>query len=46
MVGFVLLRFPRMLDWIRSDKGPEDATTEQEILDMYKMQKEIREKAA
>jgi DNA ligase-1 len=32
------LRFPRMLDGVRADKGPEDATTEQEILELYRMQ--------
>ncbi|HYL55139.1 MAG TPA: ATP-dependent DNA ligase, partial [Gemmatimonadales bacterium] len=36
------LRFPRMLDGVRSDKAPEDATTEGEILDMYHMQRGIR----
>lgn len=40
------LRFPRMIDWIRVDTGPEDATTENEILDMYRMQRETRHKAA
>jgi DNA ligase 1 len=33
------LRFPRLLDGVRSDKGPEDATTEREILDMYRLQR-------
>lgn len=32
------LRFPRLLDGVRSDKGPEDATTEREILDLYRLQ--------
>ncbi|MEM4348095.1 MAG: ATP-dependent DNA ligase [Candidatus Anstonellaceae archaeon] len=32
------LRFPRMIS-IRQDKGPDEATTTQEILRMYKMQK-------
>lgn len=32
------LRFPRMLNGVRADKGPEDATTEAEILEMYGMQ--------
>ncbi|TAK37175.1 MAG: ATP-dependent DNA ligase [Chloroflexota bacterium] len=31
------LRFPRVVS-IRMDKGPEDATSEQEILEMYQMQ--------
>jgi DNA ligase-1 len=33
------LRFPRLLDGVRSDKGPEDATTEREILDLYRLQR-------
>jgi len=33
------LRFPRMLDSVRSDKSPADATTEREILDMFRMQR-------
>lgn len=32
------LRFPRVVS-LRLDKGPEDATTEREILDMYQMQR-------
>jgi DNA ligase 1 len=32
------LRFPRLLG-VRSDKGPEDATTEAEILGMFRMQR-------
>jgi DNA ligase 1 len=31
------LRFPRLLG-VRTDKRPEDATTEQEILDLYRLQ--------
>ncbi len=31
------IRFPRFMGW-RDDKGPQDATTEREIIDMYKMQ--------
>ncbi len=39
------LRFPRIVGWIRSDKGPEDATTVDEVIEMYKSQKrvEVRE---
>ncbi|MGC8699386.1 MAG: ATP-dependent DNA ligase [Candidatus Micrarchaeia archaeon] len=33
------LRFPRIVGTIRSDKGPEDATTTKEIIEMFKMQK-------
>ncbi len=36
------LRFPRLLGGVRSDKAPADATTEQEILDMYRMQRPQR----
>ncbi len=31
------IRFPRFMGW-RDDKGPQDATTEEEIIQMYKMQ--------
>ncbi len=39
------LRFPRIVGWIRSDKDPEDATTVDEVIEMYKSQKrvEVRE---
>lgn len=33
------LRFPRMLDGVRTDRAPEDATTEREILDLHRMQR-------
>lgn len=33
------LRFPRFTGRIRDDKGPEQATTVQEIIDMYKSQR-------
>lgn len=33
------LRFPRIINGIRSDKGAEDATTTKEIIEMFKMQK-------
>ncbi len=32
------LRFPRVVNFIRDDKSPEDATTEKEILDMFAKQ--------
>ncbi|MEM4318469.1 MAG: ATP-dependent DNA ligase [Candidatus Pacearchaeota archaeon] len=39
--GFAL-RFPRIEGWIR-DKKPEDATTLKEIIEMFKMQKKVKE---
>lgn len=36
------LRFPRVVDFIREDKSPEDATTVAEIKKMYAMQKKRR----
>ncbi|MFN3477540.1 MAG: DNA ligase, partial [Candidatus Methylomirabilales bacterium] len=36
------LRFPRIVGWIREDKGPEDATTVQEIVKLYRMQKRVK----
>ncbi|MFH1447389.1 MAG: ATP-dependent DNA ligase [Candidatus Micrarchaeota archaeon] len=35
------LRFPRMIHGIRSEKGPEDSTTVNEVLDMFQKQKKI-----
>ncbi len=34
------LRFPRLVGDIRTDKTPADATTEKEVLEMFKMQKQ------
>jgi len=34
------LRFPRMLDGVRTDKAPEDATTEKEIVELARLQRE------
>jgi len=33
------LRFPRMLDGVRTDRTPEDATTEREVLELFRMQR-------
>jgi DNA ligase-1 len=33
------LRFPRMLDGVRADKSPTDATTQREIIQMHKQQR-------
>jgi DNA ligase-1 len=33
------LRFPRMLNGVRTDRAPEDATTEQEILELAALQR-------
>ncbi len=35
------LRFPRMVQGIRADKGPDEATTVNEILEMYGQQKKV-----
>lgn len=37
------LRFPRVTGFIRRDRRPEDATTEEEILEMYEKQGRIAE---
>jgi DNA ligase-1 len=36
------IRFPRFMGW-RDDKGPQDATTEEEIIEMYKEQLKVVE---
>jgi len=36
------LRFPRVVGWVRADKKPEDATTVQEIVSMFQMQKRVQ----
>lgn len=35
------LRFPRMLG-VRTDRAPEDATSEKEVLDLYRVQRAVR----
>lgn len=35
------LRFPRLVSWIRSDMGPEDANTVEDIKRMYQQQKVV-----
>jgi DNA ligase-1 len=36
------LRFPRMMS-LREDKGPDEATTTKEIIEMFEMQKRRKE---
>jgi DNA ligase-1 len=38
------LRFPRLVNGIRTDKAPADATSEREILDLYRQQRTGRER--
>jgi len=39
------LRFPKFTGKIRDEKGPEDATTVKELVEMYSMQKRVQSKA-
>jgi len=39
------LRFPKFTGKIRDEKGPEDATTVKELIEMYSMQKRVQSKA-
>jgi len=36
------LRFPRAVSFVRADKLPEDATTVEEVLRMFQMQKKVK----
>jgi DNA ligase-1 len=36
------LRFPRVVGWLRADKRPEDATTVQEVINLYRLQKRVK----
>ena len=39
------LRFPKFTGKVRDEKGPEDATTVKELVEMYSMQKRVQSKA-
>lgn len=39
------LRFPKFTGKVRDEKGPEDATTVKELIEMYSMQKRVMSKA-
>jgi DNA ligase-1 len=36
------LRFPRAVSFVRADKLPEDATTVEEVLRMFQMQRKVK----
>jgi len=36
------LRFPRIQNWIREDKKPEDSTSVKEVEDMFKVQRKVK----
>ncbi|WP_448588475.1 ATP dependent DNA ligase, partial [Thermocrinis sp.] len=36
------LRFPRAVSFVRSDKGPEDANTVEEVIRIYQLQKKVK----
>jgi len=38
------LRFPKFTGKIRDEKGPEDATTVKELVEMYGLQKRVQSK--
>lgn len=40
------LRFPRLVNGIRADKAPSDATTEREILELYRLQRGVAARGA
>jgi DNA ligase-1 len=37
VIGYAL-RFPRIINFVREDRTPEDATSEQEVMEMFARQ--------